>query len=129
MVSTPMPVLKPLFQPKPCASMSAASQSSPTCDLGPAPWVLPNVCPPAISATVSSSFIAMRRNVSRISLAAAPGARGPLGPTRTHVDEAHRHAPEGIRELPVAAVALVAEPRALRSPVDLLRLPHILAPA
>ena len=27
----------------------------------PAPWVLPKVWPPAISATVSSSFIAMRR--------------------------------------------------------------------
>ena len=33
----------------------------------PAPCVLPKVCPPAISATVSSSFIAMRANVSRIS--------------------------------------------------------------
>jgi hypothetical protein len=39
----------------------------PTWDAGPAPWVLPKVWPPAMSATVSSSFIAMRPKVSRIS--------------------------------------------------------------
>jgi hypothetical protein len=38
-----------------------------------APWVLPKLCPPAISATVSSSFIAIRPKVSRMSLAAATG--------------------------------------------------------
>ena len=45
-----------------------------------APCVLPNVCPPAISATVSSSFIAMRRKVSRMSRAAAtdPACRSVL---------------------------------------------------
>ena len=46
-----------------------------------APWVLPNVWPPAISATVSSSFIAMRPNVSRMSRAAASGSGLPLGPS------------------------------------------------
>jgi hypothetical protein len=39
------------------------------------------VWPPAISATVSSSFIAMRKNVSRMSLAAAIGSRLPFGPS------------------------------------------------
>ena len=58
--STPIPVLKPLFQPKPCASMSLASGFPPKFDAGPAPCVLPKLCPPAINATVSSSFIAMR---------------------------------------------------------------------
>ena len=53
----------------------------PTWVAGPAPWVLPNVCPPAMSATVSSSFIAMRRNVSRMSLAAATGSGLPFGPS------------------------------------------------
>ena len=48
---------------------------------GPAPCVLPKVWPPAISATVSSSFIAMRLNVSRISLAAAIGSGLPFGPS------------------------------------------------
>src|SRR5262249_1026353 len=36
--------------------------------------VLPDVWPPAMSATVSSSSIAMRANVSRMSRAAAPGS-------------------------------------------------------
>ena len=79
--SPPLPVPKLLFQPKPCASMSAASGSAPTCDAGPAPWVLPKVWPPAISATVSSSFIAMRAKVSRMSLAAAIGSGLPFGPS------------------------------------------------
>ena len=50
------------------------------CDSGAAPWVLPKVWPPAISATVSSSFIAMRAKVSRMSLAAATGSGLPFGP-------------------------------------------------
>ena len=53
----------------------------PTCDAGPAPWVLPKVWPPAMSATVSSSFIAMRPKVSRMSLAAAIGSGLPSGPS------------------------------------------------
>src|SRR5262249_58565905 len=65
--SRPLPIASPalpvrnlLFQPSPCSSISAASGSGPTLAAGPAPWVLPKVWPPAISATVSSSFIAMR---------------------------------------------------------------------
>ena len=48
---------------------------------------------------------------------------------RVHVDEAHLHGAEGIGELAVAAVALVAEPRPFRSPVDLLGLPDVLTAA
>jgi hypothetical protein len=44
-----------------------------------APWVLPKLCPPAMSATVSSSSIAMRLKVSRMSTAAATGS-GEFGP-------------------------------------------------
>ena len=47
----------------------------------PAPWVLPKVWPPAIRATVSSSFIAMRPKVSRMSRAAATGSGLPSGPS------------------------------------------------
>ena len=62
--------------------MVAPSGSGPTYLLGSAaPWVLPKVCPPAISATVSSSFIAMRSNVSRMSRAAASGSGLPFGPS------------------------------------------------
>ena len=45
-----------------------------------------------------------------------------------HVDEAHLHGAVGLGELPVAAVALVAQPGVLRAPEDLLRLPEVLAP-
>src|SRR4029450_6727226 len=76
-----------------------------------APWALPKVWPPALSATVSSSSMAMRREVSRMSLAAAraappvvhghaaeglPDVPGggervglAVGPLRVHVDQAH----------------------------------------
>ena len=65
----------------PWASSLAPSGSGPTCDAGPAPWVLPKLWPPAISATVSSSFIAMRLNVSRMSKAALSGSGLPSGPS------------------------------------------------
>ena len=56
-------------------------------------------------------------------------ARGAVRPFRVHVDEAHLDGGERVRQLPVAAVALVTEPRVLGSPVDLLGLPDVLAPA
>ena len=60
------------FQPIPICSMDAPAGSGPTYVVdGAAPCALPKVCPPAISATVSVSFIPIRRNVSRISLAEA----------------------------------------------------------
>jgi hypothetical protein len=52
-------------------------------------------------------------------------AAGPLG---VHVDQAHLHRGERICEVPVAAVALVSEPRVLRPPVDLLGFPDVLSP-
>ena len=52
----------------------------------------------------------------------------PAGPLRIHVDQAHLHGAERTGELPVAAVALVAEPGVLRPPEDLLGLPDVLAP-
>ena len=61
--------------------MGAASGSGPTLLAGPAPCVLPKVCPPAIKATVSSSFIPIRPKVSRMSFAASIGSGFPLGPS------------------------------------------------
>src|SRR5690349_9855140 len=81
MASPPLPVPKLLFHPRPWSSRPAPSGSGPTCEAGPAPWVLPKVWPPAMSATVSSSFIAIRLKVSRISTAAASGSGLPLGPS------------------------------------------------
>ena len=51
-----------------------------------------------------------------------------VGPLRVHVDEAHLHGAEGTGELPVAAVALVAEPGVLGAPEDLVGLPDVLSP-
>ena len=79
--SLPMPLPNELFQPSPMCSTGQPSGSGPTRSGSPAPWVLPNVWPPAISATVSSSFIAIRRNVSRMSRADATGSGLPLGPS------------------------------------------------
>src|SRR5262249_34927859 len=63
-------------------------------------------------------------------LANVPGGgqrvRGAVGPLRIHVDQTHLHGAEGTGELPVAAVALIAEPGVLRPPEDLLGLPDVL---
>ncbi|OQA10469.1 MAG: hypothetical protein BWY67_01153 [Bacteroidetes bacterium ADurb.Bin397] len=82
MVYSPLPVPKVFFHPNPCSSNPAAAGSGPTYLPGSAaPWVFPKVCPPAINATVSSSFMAIRANVSRISRAEANGSGFPLGPS------------------------------------------------
>src|SRR5207248_4391418 len=79
--SAPTPVLYLLFQPRPWSSIAPPSGSGPISEGSPAPWVLPKLWPPAISATVSSSFIAMRAKVSRMSVAAATGSGLPFGPS------------------------------------------------
>jgi hypothetical protein len=49
---------------------------------------------------------------------------------RVHVDQAHLHGGQRVFEIPVAGVALVAQPLGLGAPVDVLfRLPDVLAPA
>src|SRR3954451_13320175 len=53
MACAPIPVSYLLFQPSPWSSSAPASGSGPTSDGSPAPWVLPNECPPAMRATVS----------------------------------------------------------------------------
>jgi hypothetical protein len=60
---------------------------------------LPKVWPPAISATVSSSFMAMRAKVSRMSLAASDRIRIAVRAFRVHVDQAHLHGGERVLEL------------------------------
>ena len=62
--------------------MPAPSGSGPTwSSASPAPWVLPKVWPPAISATVSSSFMAIRLKVSRMYAAAVERVGVALGPS------------------------------------------------
>src|ERR1700722_2317275 len=67
MASPAMPVLYALVQPRPRFSIGAPSGSCARWVPGPAPWVLPKGWPPAISATVSSSFFALRPKVIRVS--------------------------------------------------------------
>ncbi len=63
MVSAPLPVPCWLTQPIPPACTGQPSGSGPTSSGLPAPWVLPKVCPPATSATVSSAFMPIRAKV------------------------------------------------------------------
>ena len=80
-VSSPLPVPKVFFQPMPWWSTGQPSGSGPMYSEPPMPWHLPNVWPPMIRAAVSSSFIAMRRNVSRMSMAEATGSALAFGPS------------------------------------------------
>ena len=75
------------------------------CSGSAAPWVLPKVWPPAISATVSSSFIAIRAKVSRMSRADGERVGIAVGAFRVDVDQAHLHGGERVLELAVAGVA------------------------
>ncbi len=81
-VCTPLPVPKLLIQPRPCSSSGGALGLGADQRFGsPAPCALPKVWPPATSATVSSSFIAMRAKVSRTSRPEATGSGLPSGPS------------------------------------------------
>jgi hypothetical protein len=51
-----------------------------------------------------------------------------IRPLRIHVDQPHLDGAQGVLELAVAAVSLVAHPLCLGPPVDLLRLPDVRAP-
>ena len=80
--SPPLPLPWLLFQPKPLLLYPGPPPvRGPTWSSGAAPCALPNVCPPAMSATVSSSSIAMRLNVWRMYCAAAHGSGLPFGPS------------------------------------------------
>jgi hypothetical protein len=65
-----------------------------------------------MSATVSSSFIAMRAKVSRMSRRSRAG-RVAVRALRVDVDQAHLHGGQRVVELALAGVALVAEPLVL----------------
>ena len=107
--------------------MQAPSGSGPTWSSGPAPWALPKVCPPAISA---DRLLVVHRHVLE-GLADVPRRQGrvrvAVRPFRIHVDQAHVVGAEGALELAVLAVALIVEPRRLGTPVRFVRLPDVRA--
>jgi hypothetical protein len=80
MVSSALPLPNSFFQPRPPECTGQPSGSGPTSDGSPPPCVLPNVWPPAMSATVSSLFMPMRLNVTLMSCADATGSACPSGP-------------------------------------------------
>ncbi len=80
-VCSPFPLSNLFVHPRPNSSIEAPSGSAPIKAGSPAPCALPNVCPPATRATVSSSFIAIRAKVSRTSLPDATGSGFPFGPS------------------------------------------------
>ena len=80
MKGQPEPAL--FSQPRPCCfDVGEPAGSGPTFSSLTAPWVFPKVCPPAISATVSSSSMDIRLKVSRMSRAAATGSGLAFGPS------------------------------------------------
>ena len=71
----------------------------------PSPCALPKVWPPAVSATVSSWFIAMRSKVTLMSRADCSGSGLPPGPFGIDVDQAHLDRRERMLELHARARA------------------------
>ena len=83
-VNSALPEPLGLCQPRPIASIGAISGGAPISVDFTMPWLLPKAWPPAIRATVSSLFIAMREKVTRMSRAdpiGSPLAYGPSGLT------------------------------------------------
>ena len=81
MVSSALPLPCWLIQPRPWACTGQPCGSGPTSEGSPPPWLLPKVWPPAMSATVSASFMPMRLKVTRMSWAEASGSGLPCGPS------------------------------------------------
>jgi hypothetical protein len=79
MASPPRPLPWLLIQPRPCAGYRPLRDGAD--ERHRRAMGLAKVWPPAISATVSSSFIAMRAKVSRMSRAEPSGSGVPLGPS------------------------------------------------
>ena len=80
-VSRPTLRVSWFIQPRPCSEISAPSGAGPRRAALPFPCALPTVCPPAVNATVSSSFIAIRAKVSRTCPAVLSGSGFPLMPS------------------------------------------------
>ncbi len=99
-----------------------ASGSGPTSDGSPAPWVLPKRV--AARDQRHGLLVVHRHAEERLAdvLGGSDRVRVAVGAFRVDVDQAHLHRAERLRELALAAVALVAEPGAFRTPVELLGL-------
>ena len=125
-VSAPLPVPKVFFQPRPCSSTRAA--------LGLRTDVVGAGGTVALAERVAADderdrLLVVHRHAGEGLADVAGGGeriRVAVRALRVHVDQAHLHGAERTGELPVAAVALVAEPRVLGAPEDLVGLPDVL---
>ena len=123
-VLSPLPVPKLFFQPKPWCSTGQAS--------GSGPMYSGSTGAVALAERVAADdqrhrLLVVHRHAGE-RLADVAGGRQRVGVAvralRVDVDQAHLHGAERAGQLAVTAVALVAEPRVLRTPEDLLRLPR-----
>ncbi len=81
-VMWPLPISSlSVSQPRPCMCNASDAGFLPKLSAGLAPCALPKAWPPAVSATVSSEFIAMREKVARMSRADCSGSGLPPGPS------------------------------------------------
>ena len=64
LVTAPFSARVGFIHPKPWSSKLAPSGSLPKLEASPLPCAFPTVCPPAVKAAVSSSFIAILEKVS-----------------------------------------------------------------
>ena len=133
MVSTPLPDFQPDIQPKPCASIGAASGSGPIWSTGPAPVRLAE----GVAAAGQRDGLLVVHGHSREGLADVPGGGQRIGVAvwafGIDVNQAHLHRGERVLEITVAGIARLGvvgagQPLVLAAPVDVfLGLPHVLA--
>ncbi len=129
MASHPTPVLNLLFQPRPWSSRARAlrlraDQRRIARTVGLAEAV-------AAGNQRDGLLVVHRHAEERFAdvLGRRDRIRIAIGAFRIDVDEAHLYGAERILKLAFAAVALVTEPRALGTPVELFGLPHVGAAA
>ncbi len=124
-VELPLPPLTPTFQPSPCDSIGAASGSGP--DFVRADRAVRLAEGVAADDQRCRLLVVHRHPAERLAdvVRRLERIRLAVGPLGVDVDEPHLHGAERTRQLALALVALVAEPRVLRTPEDLLRLPDI----
>ena len=126
MVSERLPLPYLFFQPKPWASISPPSGSTPTYLPGSAaPWALPNVWP---AGNQSDRLFIVHPHAAE-SLAYGVSGRLRIGiaarALRVHVDQAHLRSAERMMQFSFRIAPVGGEPLALRSPVHFRGFPGI----
>ena len=119
MVSSPLPVPNLFFQPRPCCSMGAASGSGPTylLRIGGAVGLAERVS----AGNERNRLLVIHRHAGEGLADVARRSEGigiAVGPFGIDVNQSHLNRGERILEITIAGVALVGQPLALGSPVN-----------